>query len=139
VDGEDAAIHLDSLTYFLPRPANGVGDAAENFDFAGADVSLRGTFPEGFKGNWHLLIGKSIPISPRGLRPQPGESFINLPDRGKVKVTGGKFVLSSADRNVLERKRLEPQLVGTIELQVEGQDKPETIRGGFRTYSKSEK
>ncbi|HEV7999795.1 MAG TPA: hypothetical protein VGP63_07950 [Planctomycetaceae bacterium] len=139
VNGKETPIHVDSLTYFEIKPRNraGAGGAAGSFEFAGADLSLRGTFPAGFRGNWDSLIGKVLTISPRSDRPQPGDSQIKLPGRGLVKVTGGKVAVSVVGV-VVEGKRPQQELGGAVELDIAGPGPPETIQGGFLVHVKSE-
>lgn len=139
VNGKETPIHVDSLTYFELKPLNraGVGAPADSFEFAGGDLSLRGMFPAGFRGNWNSLIGKVLTISPRSDRPQPGDSQIKLPGRGLVKVTGGKISISVAGV-LVEGKRPQQQLGGAVELDIAGPGPPETIQGGFLVRVKPE-
>jgi hypothetical protein len=139
ISGKETPIHVDSLTYFEIKPFNraGAARAADSFEFAGADLSLRGTFPAGFRGNWDSLIGKVLTISPRSDRPQPGDSQIKLPGRGLVKVTGGKIAISVVGV-VVEGKRPQQELGGAVELDIAGPGPPETIQGGFLVHVKSE-
>jgi hypothetical protein len=123
VDGKETRVRVNQLTCF---EANlGKGAAAESFEFSGPDVSLRGSFPPGFHGDWTTLPNKPIKISPRSDQPGPGESHLKLPGRGSVKVTGGEFVVSGA------MTVGQPQVFGAIEIDIGGPQKPETIRGTF--------
>ncbi|HET6324777.1 MAG TPA: hypothetical protein VFG04_08760 [Planctomycetaceae bacterium] len=141
LDGEETSIHVDSLTCFEIKPDNGAkaGPAAaqQGFEFSGPGVSLRGTFPVGFHGDWNSLFGKSVPIVAHTDRPKPGDSQIKLPGRGLVKVTGGKFAISVAGA-APKGKQQQKQIGGAIELDIAGPKNPETIQGVFIVRVKPE-
>jgi NADPH:quinone reductase-like Zn-dependent oxidoreductase len=120
VEGKEVRLAVKQLTWFKPRSSwlGAVGD----FEFSGPDVSLRGTFPRFFKV-WYKL--QSVPISPRGDRPEPGESHLKLPGRGLVNVLGGEFSTQGA-------MTAGPLAVfGTLELKIGDPKQPETVRGTF--------
>jgi hypothetical protein len=120
VEGKEVRLVVNQLTWFKPR--SGWFGAVGEFEFSGPDVSLRGSFPRFFK-EWFKL--PAVPISPRGDRPEPGESHLKLPGRGLVNVVGGKF----STRAAMTAGPL--ALFGTIELEIGDPKKPETVRGAF--------
>lgn len=134
VDGEETSVHVDSLTYFDLKPDNdakaGAAAAQQGFEFSGPGVSLRGSFPVGFHGDWNSLLNKSVAIVAHTDRPKPGDSQIKLPTRGLVKVTGGKFSISVAGA-AAQGKHHQKQVGGAIELELAGAKNPETIQGVF--------
>jgi hypothetical protein len=132
VDGKQTRIPVNQLTWFEAKPGQLGG--AEGFEFSGPDVSLRGSFPPGFRNDWAELLGPDVPILPKSDQPEPGESHLKLPGRGVVKVTGGAFSLSGAMTAAKE-----PALFGMIELEIAGPEKPETIRGTFSVRVKAAK
>jgi len=123
VDGKEASITVDELSYFPETSGHGLG--GESFEFFGPDVSLRGTFPAGFRDRWMDLLGNPVPISSRGNHPQPGDSHIKLPGRGDVKVTGGSFTIEGIVGKPVQ------QVGGSIKLEIGGPQKPETFEGNF--------
>jgi hypothetical protein len=120
VEGKEVRLAVKQLTWFKPRSRwlGAVGD----FEFSGPDVSLRGTFPRFFRV-WYKL--QTIPISPRGDRPEPGESHVKLPGRGRVNVLGGKF----STRGAMTAGPL--AVFRTLELKISDPKQPETVRGTF--------
>jgi hypothetical protein len=125
VEGKEVRLVVNQLTWFKPR--NRWFGAVGEFEFSGPDVSLRGSFPRFFK-TWFKL--RAIPISPRGDRPEPGESHLKLPGRGLVHVVGGKF----STRAAMTAGPL--AVFGTIELEIGDPKQPETVRGTFSVHVK---
>jgi hypothetical protein len=128
VDGAEVRVPVQQLTTFDAMP--GKNGSPPGFEFSGPDVSLRGDFPATFEGDWKELLGNAVPILPQSDQPAPGDSHIQLPGRGLVKVKGGKFVMTGATTVG------QPVLHGGIELDLGGR-KPETIVGTFMVHVKA--
>ncbi len=127
VDDNDTPIALDELTYY-PATAE---EGGECFEFFGADVSLRGKFPPGFRERWVDLLRKQVPILPKTKQPDAGDSHIKIPGRGMVKVIGGSFAVEDIIAQPVR------QLGGSIVLKIDGPNGIETLDGTFLVRVKS--
>jgi hypothetical protein len=123
VDGKEIPLEINELTYF-PETAE-TANAEESFEFFGPDLSLHGTFPRGFRDRWMQLIGKTVPIIAHSKVPEAGDSQIELPKDGTVKVLEGSFTLTDVVRPA------QPRLAGTVTLKVARSKQPETLQGDF--------
>jgi hypothetical protein len=131
IDGKESRIHVDQLALLKPK----VNRKDEEFEFSGPDVSLRGSFAPTFHNDWQELVDEDVkvPIVAKSDQREPGESHVKLPGRGLVKVTGGAFSVSRALPGD------EPTLYGVLEIETNGPEGPETIRGTFSVRVKAAK
>lgn len=125
IAGKETTLPIDEMNY--SHVNHGRDQFPDSFEFNGEGTSIHGTLPLGFTEKWAELVGKPVSILPRSSDPDDGDSQIQLPGRGVLKVTGGSFTI---DQVVTPSSDL-PLLRGHIQLQIAGPGGTETLNGTF--------
>jgi hypothetical protein len=125
VAGKEVSLPIEEMNYFHVK--RGRDSFPDSFELSGSGSSIRGAFALGFEEDWERLVGKAVNILARSGEPEDGDSEINLPGRGMIKVTGGSFTV----KKVIS-PRPSPVLRGRIRLETAGPHGPETLEGVFQ-------
>ena len=128
VDGKPVEIPLEEMNVYLVKR----GDGQETYDIHGTGVVLAGSFPPGVRvdygEHWDVLVGKPVPISPRGGdRRDPEDSVLTLPGGTAWKVTGGTFTVTE----VGEADDGATAVKGTIEIKCQTPSGEKAVSGTF--------
>lgn len=128
LEGRTVSLPLDALDVWLTRSQS----RPETYEIHGDGIAIFGTFPRdlrvGYEENWHLLVGKSIPISARGgVAQYEKPSVLTVPGIGQFRVVGGRFIVEEAKAG----RYGQTPLVGRIELQVRAARGHKSLTGTF--------
>ncbi len=111
----------------------------ENFEFEGEGLTLAGAFPSevrvGYGEKLEVLLGKTIPILPRGGDPVgERDSALTLSDGRVLSVTGGAFRVDTlaGTKAGMEGDRT---VRGVITLMVDDQGTTRTLTGTFAAHA----
>jgi hypothetical protein len=134
IDGQPMSVPLEIMNVFL------VEDESENeiFEILGDGVALVGEIPAaaqvGYGERWEALFDRGIPLHTSGgdVR-EPKQAFVQLPGRGSLRVLGGEIFPEGVSGKMqgIEGDRT---LSGRVELRVETDAGPETLRGTFAVH-----
>ena len=124
IDGKEVKFRVPVMNYHHVK--RGREEFPDAFEFEGEGISLVGNFWIGFDENWDQLVNEPLTILPKVDRPQEGESTINLPGYGILKVSDGSVVVE---------KLLAPKhptiLSGRLRLNLASKKGPKEIQGKF--------
>lgn len=127
-DGGTIAIPVETMEVWLTDSPS----RSESFEISGEGVSIVGAFPKDLRvdyaENWHVLVGRPVPISSRGGDPDfDRPSILTVPGVGQYRVIGGTLTVDS----VAAGWNGQTPLTGRIELRVRAATGEVSLNGTF--------
>jgi hypothetical protein len=127
-NGSSIPVPLESMEVWLTEDRS----TPERFEIQGDGIAIVGTFPRDIRvdydENWHLLIGRSIPLSGRGGDPRYEKpAVLTMPGVGQFRVLGGSFTVE----RIRPGRNGETPLIGRIELRVRAATGETLLNGTF--------
>jgi hypothetical protein len=128
VEGKEVRIPIDELIYNSVK--RGRESFPDFFEMEGKGVNLFGEFWVGFNQEWRDAIDKPARITARDAREHQGDSHVELPGKGDMKVVRGELIVKQVQDN---EDAADPFVRGTIELELKGpgQNQSLKVRGTF--------